>query len=247
MGIVVTMRVLIIILLVFAVQPAFADHVPRYWDEGQTIPVEFRGWSEEEKEDFISYAKSRLDPLGLDIYFDWDTTTIRPDLYREGILMINQEGTTTVCAKTSTSFNHVAGTTYITRLQTIRLDITCDGYTRAENRIYWLNVMMHEFIHALWVDHIKYIAGRMPTPLLATGGNLTVRRSDLIFTYNDAWQLHQKYHRNVLVRSKVVKFKKDSIGKYCYLIQGDNSVSFVVKSRSMRLSGLRGQYKRVVK
>lgn len=228
--------------LIAKVQAQTLPPVQYYWDVYQFIPVQFVNWTEEEKADFIEYAKSRLDPLDLDVHFVWDRSVRRPDGLSEGIKLINQEGTTTVCAKTSTTWGVTADYKSRTRLQTIKLDTTCKGYTRKDNRIFWLNVMMHEFLHALWIGHLQYIKDVMPVPLMKSPSS-----TELQWTYNDEWQLHQRYHRNKILKYQGINFKHKDLGKTCYLIQGDKSVSFPVDTLFKRVTGLKGEYKKVVR
>lgn len=102
-------------------------------------------------------------------------------------------------------------------------------YTEGSNRDNaFMNVVRHEFLHGLGIDHIKYLPDSMPKPLMST--NLSTDRE--YFTWNDRRAILDKYG----VRGKVLTFSDEDIGKTLYVIYKDKEKSFSVPITSTKMT-----------
>lgn len=216
---------------------------PTSWRIGQRVHVKFTDFPDLDKAEAIRYIKSRIDPLNLDIKLVFDDNLVRPDGITEGIEFRNMIGTTTTCAKTSTTGALDFNNEWAVK-KTIRIDTTCEGGTIADSE-FWYNNILHEFLHALFLPHLPYLKS-MPVPLMWSSAEL---RNQLLWSFNDQWNLRRKYNRNQLVNYKRVNFRRLEIGNTCYLVKGDKSVSFRVGLQSELLPylGKLESYRRVVR
>jgi hypothetical protein len=215
------------ILFAFSASKATLPEFPTAWRVGQKVHVKFTNFPELDKAEAIRYIKSKIDPLHLDIKLVFDDNLKREDGITEGIELRNMNFTTTTCAKTSTTGALDFDNKWAVK-QTIRIDTTCKGGTIADSE-FWYNTILHEFNHALFMPHHYYIKGRMPVPLVLTTLEM---QNQLLWTYNDQWNLKRLYNRNQVVNFKRVNFKRRDLGKTAYLINGDKSVSFTIKNYS---------------
>ena len=236
---------LIVGLILMAFMSSKAQVLPPFptaWGIGQQVHVKFTDFPDADKSEAIRYIKSKIDPLHLDIKLIFDDNLVRPDGIKEGIEFINLPYTTTVCAKTST----VAGLTNDNQWavkKTIRLDTTCEGGTMSDGD-FWYNNILHEFLHGLFIPHLPYLPS-MPVPLMWS--TLTLRER-LVWSFNDEWNLKRLYSRNKLINYRRMAFRRLDLGKTCYLVKEDKSVSFTVKFQSELLPYLDklDSYRRVV-
>ncbi len=238
----------ILLILTILISTQFVLASPPYrWELYQTVPVEFVNFSDEEKSAMINYFKYRLDPMGLDINIIYDQSTKQPWGGRSGIRIMKVEGTPGACARTSASWG-ADNEGNLRPNQTIRLDYTgsCSEFQYDVNPVLFKNTMMHELMHALWIPHLEFIPALMPQPLMSTETANAKGSSELLWTFNDEWQLHQRYHRNKILVFKGLRFKRRDIGKTCFLVQGEKSISFRITNQFVRVTGLKGKYRRKV-
>lgn len=232
--------------------------LPQEWGIRQKVHVQFIDFNDTDKAELIRYFKSLIEPMNLDIELVFDDNLQRTDGAREGIKIMNTVGTTTTCFKTSTSWGYTNDLSEAVRVKTIRIDTTCYGGQRTGTKtiegveypedIYWHNVITHELLHGLDLEHLPYIKP-MPATLMWSSTELEKR---LIFTFNDQWNLKRIHNRDSLTRYKRINFKRADLGKTCYLIKESNpdkSVSFPVDNLSIPLPYLKSfdKYKVVVK
>ena len=235
------------IFLLASIAPVQATTLPDFptaWKIGQKVHVKFTNFSNGDKMAAINYIKSKIDPLHLDIKLVFDDNLIRPDGLTEGIEIRNTVGTSTVCAKTSTvsGFDEVNFEWAVKKI--IRIDTTCYGTTFAYGAP-WYNVILHEFNHALFMDHIENRDHTIPPVLMFSDVYLD---RDLLWSFADQWQLKRKYNRNQWVNYKRMNFRRKDIGKYCFLVRGNRSVGFRIQQQSELLPylGRLDKYRRVI-
>jgi len=238
--------------ILFAFLSSKATSLPEFpdsWKVGQKIHVKFTYFSPEDKAIMIAYIKKQIEPLNLDIslVFD-DNLKTRPDGITEGIEFRNTIGTTTVCDKTSTvgGYDEVNNEWVVWKV--IKHDITCkDSGWRTAHPVTWLNTLFHEFNHALFMDHIENQDGVIPPVLMFSDNHLNTVPE--LFSFADKWQLKRKYSRDRIVNYKRMNFRRDQVGKFCFLVRGDRSVGFRTEQQSELLPylGALDKYKKVVR
>lgn len=112
------------------------------------------------------------------------------------------------------------------------------------------NATLHEFLHALGLDHILYLPDKMPKPLMGMifGKKSPLSSDKLYFEYADKQALKSLYGKNL--KTKKVKFKPEDIDKTCYFIHKEKqrySFSVTITAEEMQVSGLvSGGYKKVI-
>lgn len=236
--------------ILFAFLSSKATNLPEFptaWKVEQRVHVKFTNFSDEDKLTMITYIKKQIDPLHLDISLVFDDNLIRPDGLKEGIEFRNVIGTTTVCDKTSTVGGLTADNQWAV-WKIIKHDITCvDSGYRTAHPIAWTNVLFHEFNHALFMEHIENRDTIIPPVLMWSTGFLHTMPE--LFSYADKWQLKRKYNRNQLVNYKRMNFRREHVGKYCFLVKGTGSVGFRIERQSELLPylGKLDKYRKVIK
>lgn len=220
---------------------------PTAWRVGQTVHVKTTGMSDKDRFDGLSYVNSKIRPLHLDFNITYDNNIKLPNGSSEGISIVYTP-ISTECYGTRriTGYENGPDGTYINPhvVQVIKIGTDCVGGRRDLNEIYWFNVLLHEFCHALFMDHLTYVKN-MEIPLMNKHASLT----ELLWTYADQWQLKRAYCRSQLVNYKRMNFKRADVGKTCYLIKDGKSVCFPVKYQSELLPfiGKLSSYKAVIK
>ncbi len=233
-----------LILLAFLSSKAELPPFPIAWETGQKIHVKFTNFNLEDRMLAINHIKSKIDSLHLDIKLIFDDNIRRADGLIEGIEIRNMDFTTTVCSKTST-FGGLTNDGKWAVWKLIRIDTTCVG-GQSKDLAFWLNNILHEFNHALFMLHHQYIKGQMPIPLVLTTLEM---QTQILWSFNDAWNLKRLYSRDRLLNYKRMNFRRVDIGKTVFLIHGNKSVSFLIKSQSELLPYLESlkNYKVVIK
>lgn len=228
---------------------------PTEWAIGQKVHVRIRGLSNGDKADQIAYTQSKIDPLKLDIKLVFDDNLKLPSGISEGI-SISYIPVSVECYGTRKITGYLqdanGNLTTAHRIMSIRIGLDCYGGKRdnlfrdgSTSEIYWFNVFLHEFNHALDMDHLTWLK-KMPEPLM----NHYASATKLLWTYADQWQLKRKYAtRDRLLNYRRINFKRSEPGKTCYLINGDDSISFKIGSQSELLPYVKNlsKYKKVVK
>lgn len=220
---------------------------PTAWRVGQAVHVKTTGMSDKDRFDGLSYVNSKIRPLHLDFNITYDNNLKLPNGSSEGISIVYVP-VSVECYGTRriTGYENGPDGTYINPhvVQVIKIGTDCVGGRRELNEVFWFNVLLHEFCHALFMDHLTYIKS-MEIPLM----NKYASFNELLWTYADQWQLKRAYNRSQLVNYKRMNFKRSDLGKTCYLVKDGKSVCFPIKYQSELLPyiGKLSSYKAVIK
>lgn len=217
------------------------------------VHVKIKGLDDYEfsREELEFYLEDRIDDLDLelDILFDDDITMggIEYNFIRLGKRkqpFNTNQGTIFMQGEPLGPYNTIVP--FAKNVITVDLDFL-DLYDKSNKKNAFLNLSLHEFIHALVFTESDSMHlpqhKKIPNPLMSS----ELSTAWLEWTYNDKRLLLDKYGK----RGKLYKFDKEDIGRDLILLNKKNkkmSVSSKITDEEMYIDWLwKGKHKRIVR